>query len=170
MKFYLIWIKFLSSIAELRKDYDKCAKYWTKITILFPNRYDFFTTTATFLVLTNKNNEAETFLKRAIVLNPSYSPALFNLGYLLQKKNNHQLAINYFSESIKNDLSLDRAYYGRGISLMKIKEYDKAISDFKKTIELQPYGPHAYYYLCIIMNINKNSNEVKKIIEKLLDF
>ncbi len=170
MKFYLIWIKLLSSIAELAKDYEKCARYWIKITILFPDRYDFFTTTATFLALTNKNCEAEIFLKSALKLNPSYSPALFNLGFLKQKKNEHSSAVIYFSQSIDNDPKLDRAYFGRGISYMKINKYDMAIKDFNKTIELQPYGPHAYYYLCIIMNKIKRNSEAKKIIDKLLNF
>jgi tetratricopeptide (TPR) repeat protein len=170
MRIHLYWLKFLSTLAELIKNYKYSAKCWVKITNLFPNNFIYYTATANFLALTNKYNMSERFLKKAIKINPHYTPALFNLGFLMQKKNNQLSAIDFFTKSILNDSTLDRAFYGRGISYMKIMDYKNAIKDFNKTIELQPFGPHAYYQLCFIMNEKNNKTEVTNIINKLLKF
>ena len=40
-----------------------------------------------------------------------------------------------------------KAYYNRGLSYASIEEYDKAIEDFKRVIELNPNFPEAYHLL-----------------------
>jgi tetratricopeptide (TPR) repeat protein len=37
------------------------------------------------------------------------------------------------------------AYLNRGVTYFKLKQYDKALSDFNKAIALNPYDPPAYY-------------------------
>ena len=65
----------------------------------------------------------------------------------MQKKNLHHDAIGFFSQAIVINENCDVAYYGRAQSLLQNGFVEKAIVDLKRTIEIQPFAPHAYYRL-----------------------
>lgn len=57
-------------------------------------------------------------------------------GLVYQDIGNHQFAINDFNAAILIDPSYSEAFYRRGISQLKSRRYEEAISDFKYSLEL----------------------------------
>lgn len=63
---------------------------------------------------------------------------LLKSGVDLYKQGQHKEAVETFTRLIENNDEYVEAYRLRGSSYMKLKEYDLAISDFKKAIDLAP--------------------------------
>jgi len=77
-------------------------------------------------------------------------------GELIEKanqfvnNNNYEKAIEIYSNVIKRAPNLQAAYFGRGLTYLKTKNYKDALYDFNKVIELQSYGG-------FIVSFNKNT-------------
>jgi len=66
------------------------------------------------------------------------SVKFFRDGESCFKEKNYDCAISNFSEVVKSKPESTYAYFYRGISYNNINEFDKAIVDYSKTIELEP--------------------------------
>jgi predicted Zn-dependent protease len=42
---------------------------------------------------------------------------------------------------------LDRAWYGQGLALIRLRRYDEAVDALKRNTELQPMSPYGWYQL-----------------------
>lgn len=105
-------------------------------------------------------NKAITDFKRVIddYDSPYEAVAYRYLGMAYSEKGDEAQAKGCFEKAIelctqqidKGSITIPGAYYERGLTYMELKEYNKAISDFKKVIELKPmsdreYGHENYY-------------------------
>ena len=68
-----------------------------------------------------------------------------NQGYSARKKDNFELAIEYYTKAINLNPNYFKAYFNRGFAYDKISQYDKAIKDYSKAIEINPNSAYAYY-------------------------
>lgn len=70
-------------------------------------------------------------------------------GHLALKYGRYNQAINYYTEAIKSDnlssISLEDAYFNRGYAKMRTNDFDGAITDFNKAIEINPKNSRVYY-------------------------
>ena len=66
------------------------------------------------------------------------SGKFFRDGESCFKEKNYECAISNFSEVVKSKPESTFAYFYRGISYSSINEFDKAIIDYSKVIELEP--------------------------------
>ena len=68
-------------------------------------------------------------------------------GHILYKQGKLELAgpkFDIFIVNFPNSLFVEEVYYYRGITYLQKEDYDRAIIDFAKVIELNPYHAHAY--------------------------
>ena len=81
----------------------------------------------------------------AIRINPNYVSAYNNRGLAYAKAN--QKALSDFNIAIQLDPSYATALYNRSIIGLANADYDSAISDLKKAIQIQPYNQDLYNQL-----------------------
>jgi tetratricopeptide (TPR) repeat protein len=101
---------------------------------------------------------------------PKDANTLFNLGYILQKQNRHDEAVAIFDAAVAINTSLDRAWFGRGVSLVALARHAEAILAFERAAKLQPMNPHALYELGIQHHHLGQREALDKVIEKLRGF
>jgi tetratricopeptide (TPR) repeat protein len=69
---------------------------------------------------------------------------LVNRGIAHDEKGNHDKAIADFTEAIRIQPTMHKAYDDRGIAFIHKKDYARAIADFSDFIRLRPSDPHGY--------------------------
>lgn len=97
----------------------------------------------------DKEDDAETFLKKAISINPEYDKAHYNLANIYLSKNKYNMAIEEYKLAIKYKKDFAFYHYNLACTYLAQKNYNKAISSFKKAIELKKDEPSFYYNIAI---------------------
>ena len=94
----------------------------------------------------------------------------FNLAYLLGEAGRHAEAEPAFRSAIALDAKLDRAWYGLGLTLIRLQRFDEAVAALKRNTELQPMSPYGWYQLARVQFDRQKPDEAKKIIRHLKGF
>jgi predicted Zn-dependent protease len=68
------------------------------------------------------------------------------------------------------DPKLDRAWYGLGLTLIRLRRFDEAVPVLKRNTELQPMSPYGWYQLARVQIDRNKPDEAKKIIKHLKGF
>lgn len=92
--------------------------------------------------------EAIFSFNRAIALKPDYVEAYFNLGKTQRALHQYQDAIDSYSKCIALNERYPDAYNNRGtIYSEDLKQYERALADYQKFIDLAPKNFFGYYNL-----------------------
>jgi tetratricopeptide (TPR) repeat protein len=94
----------------------------------------------------------------------------FNLGFLQQDTGDHFSAIANFDRALALDEKLDRAWYGKALSLIKTGRVEEAVPLLKRNTELQPMSPFGWYQLAHAYHRLGQSERAAKVIRKLSEF
>jgi tetratricopeptide (TPR) repeat protein len=94
----------------------------------------------------------------------------FNQGFLQESAGRLEDAEISFRRAIALDDTLDRAWFGLGLVLMRLSRLDEAITALKRNTQLQPMSPHAWCELARIHEKRQEPEEVAKIIAHLQGF
>jgi Tfp pilus assembly protein PilF len=94
----------------------------------------------------------------------------FNQGFLQESAGQVQDAEVSFRRAIALDDTLDRAWFGLGLVLMRQSRLDEAIVALKRNTQLQPMSPYAWCELARIHEKRQEPEEVVKIIRHLQGF
>ena len=96
----------------------------------------------------NKTSEAIESYKKALELRPNSINTLLSLAKTLTKNPyEHEEALNIYKKVLQIDPNSSQALNGIGICYVSKKDFDKAISFFRKAIELKPGLISAHYNL-----------------------
>ncbi len=77
--------------------------------------------------------------KMILQIDSKHTNATHNIGWIqLEIKKNYPEAINYFSQSIKSDSTFVNAYFNRGLTYERMNNFNSAIADYKKTLQINP--------------------------------
>lgn len=86
------------------------------------------------------------YCTRAIEVDPEYGIAYFQRGYTNARWFSRKDAIADYTEVIRLDPQMVRAYYRRAEAYRRKKgDYDRAIADFTEVIRLDPKNSFAYH-------------------------
>lgn len=94
----------------------------------------------------------------------------FNLAYLLEKRGRHLHAEPAFRRALQMDAKLDRAWYGLGLTLVRLGRLEEAVTALKRNTELQPMSPYGWVQLARLHLQRHESDEAKRIIRHLKGF
>ncbi|MGB2579008.1 tetratricopeptide (TPR) repeat protein [Elusimicrobium simillimum] len=85
-----------------------------------------------------KYDKANAQLDKFLELEPNRPEGYFYKGRILFNQGNHDVAISYFSKAVNRDVSYQPAYRLRASAFKEINDYEYAIKDYTKLIELNP--------------------------------
>lgn len=94
----------------------------------------------------------------------------FNLAFLLDEQGRLGEAEQAFRAALALDDKLDRAWYGLGLSLIRLQRFDEAIAALKRNTELQPMSPYGWYQLARVHMDRQEPVEARRIIAHLKGF
>lgn len=114
----------------------------------------------------NQIDSAITNLNRAIVKNPEFYKAYYNLGCIFMKKKIYPLAVENFEKAAKLNKENPYVLYNLGVAELCTGEYSKAKKNFIKAIYLKNDEKNFYYNLAYA---NKKLNKEKSA-KKVIDF
>ena len=146
------------------------AEYWLEAQRYQPNNAAALVTAANHLSLNQQFAEAEAVLRKSLEIDSTQAAAWFNLGFLLQKRDEHEQALAAFDQAIRHHDRLDRAHYGRALSLMALERNQEAKAALQRTVDLQPMSPYGYYHLAVLQFKMGDEKAYKKITRKLGSF
>ena len=66
--------------------------------------------------------------------------------------------------------SIDRAWYGLGLVLVRSGKLHEALDAFRRNIKLQPFSPYGYYQLAMTLHHLGDAAEAEKVYEELKKF
>ena len=95
--------------------------------------------------------EAVTYCRKAIELDPDYALAYYTLGNVLCDQGKHEEAIGAYRKAIELKPDFFLAYSDLGNALGKQGKLDEAIAACRKATELGPRCPMTYYNLGIVL-------------------
>ena len=118
-----------------------------------------------------QRDDAIADMQRLVAAQPERSAAYwFNLAYLLEDAGRFAEAEASFRRALELDPKLDRAWYGLGLTLIRLRRPDDAVAALKKNTELQPMSPYGWYQLARVQFDRHEREETRKIIRHLKGF
>ena len=92
-------------------------------------------------------DEAISMYKKAIVINPDFAEAHYNLGWIYVEKGMLDEAISEYKKTITINPDLANAHFNLGRIYEKKERLDEAISEYKKAIAINPNYADAHFNL-----------------------
>jgi tetratricopeptide (TPR) repeat protein len=86
--------------------------------------------------------QAEKYYNLALAKEPQYWHIYTLIGFSYHKQNYFSKADSFYNICIKNDSTQSKAYWYRGMNLVKLKKDSLAILSYKKFISIEKYGSH----------------------------
>jgi tetratricopeptide (TPR) repeat protein len=118
----------------------------------------------------NKNYEVTIGLfKKAIIADPKFWEAYYNLGIIYFNNRDYDNAIRQFDVIISSLPNFEKPYFGRGLIYLRKEQYEKAMADFTKVTKFNPNDYKPYYYLGVANIQRKKFSEAKKNLDKSIE-
>jgi tetratricopeptide (TPR) repeat protein len=147
--------------------FEQAVKDFRKVVVLKPGSYSAFFAQGVIYFHEEKHDKAIEEMSKAIALDPDADVAYVARGVVYTKEKSKDLgkAVADYSKAIARGGHWTAiAYTNRGAVFMDEKQYDKAIDDFNKTIELSPRNANAYLGRGFSL---ANKNQFNRAIEDL---
>jgi len=96
--------------------------------------------------------EVENALKyanEALLLEPNFAEAHYNLAKALYKQNNFLGALQHYDNATINNAGFFDAYYNKANLLSELERYEESLSDYEKAITCEPLNDKAYVNMAI---------------------
>ncbi len=82
--------------------------------------------------------QALTWFNQAVDHDPADTASLVTIGLIHYNQGRMQQSIGYFDKALELDTNLFQMWYNRGTAYGRLENYDKAIADLSRAIELNP--------------------------------
>jgi tetratricopeptide (TPR) repeat protein len=94
----------------------------------------------------------------------------FNLAFLLESADRLTRPRPPSAAPWTSTPKLDRAWYGLGLTLIRLGRHDEAVKALKRNTKLQPMSPYGWYQLARVQLDRQEPDEALKIIRHLKGF
>ncbi len=113
----------------------------------------------------NNDTNAAFFLQKAILLNPEFDKAHYNLANIYLKEGKYNSAINEYKLAIKYKKDFAYYHYNLGCAYLGQREYKTAINSLKKAIKLKNNDANFYYNLAFAYQKLNKEKEYKEALD-----
>ncbi len=161
----------LGMIYSQKNDYNRSKDYFKK-SLLIDQHHSTYTALGSMYRLKKDYPKAEESYNKAIELNSDASFAYNGLGNIMMDKGDFPLAIEHYTEAIGKEIVLG-FHYNRALCYFFLKDYDKALLDFKEVEKGQNRADFFYEEsLFKIQEINKifaseDYEKIQEIVNKI---
>lgn len=114
-----------------------------------------------------KLQQAKTALQKALAINQDFAPANLNLGITLNDLGEYRAAAEVLKRATDSRKNWIFAINELGIAYRKLNDYDNAVKQFEKAVQLNPKYAIGYFNLGESQFRRGNKKEAKKAHEKL---
>ncbi len=129
-----------------KKDYSKAMELTEQLLSEFPESSIGLDMKGLLLMKTNKLNEAERYLQKAVKLDPNFAIAWYNLSVIARKQEKPDLSLNYLNRALTIQADLGKAYFDRALVKKQMGDKSGALDDYNTFIDEQG-GNHIEAYL-----------------------
>lgn len=129
------------------KRYDRAEAELKKATELDPKLFKAFWRLGLVYLYQEKPKEADSALRQAIELNPRMDKPFVHLGQLYLDYEADKEAEQVFSECVRVNENSAECYDYHGIALKQLKQFEKAVSEFKQSLDIDNGRVVALYNL-----------------------
>lgn len=124
--------------------FDKSINHWKTALDINPDDPSVHANLARTLIQTGELEQALQHFEHVLRLDPKNQPKTYNdFGLLLAQHQQQELAITYFKQAIKIDPQIPQAHFNLGLVLADQGNFEQAIDQWEKTIELKSDWPEA---------------------------
>lgn len=119
-----------------------------------------------------KINEAVYMFNHALLKDPKYYKAHYNLGYIYLIQDKPNMALAEFKKAVKYNPEFSYGYYNIGCAYLKLKSYRNARYNFFKAMDLRANEPNIYYniaYCYKMLNDNKKAQTYIDLYNKMME-
>jgi tetratricopeptide (TPR) repeat protein len=114
--------------------------------------------------------EAEIILSQIITINPLDSMAYFDRAIMRENMGDTIGALDDFTKEISIDAKQVDSYFLRGMLYLKTKQYELALTDFKKVNQLDYGNADAHFFAALLMEeLGKPSRSIRKQLRNCLN-
>ena len=150
--------------AAARRVFDRMLQRWPDNAYALASR-------AHLLAQAGRHDEALADAQALVRLHPARSGAdWFNFAFLLEGAGRHPEAEGAFRRAVALDPKLDRAWYGLGLTLIRLQRLEEALAALKQATELQPMSPYGWYHRARVHVERREPEEARRIIRHLKGF
>lgn len=111
-------------------------------------------------------DDAARCYRHAVSINPAYSEAHINLGFVLREQGKYSEAEQHLTRAISINPNVADAYYVLGTVLRDQNDQDAAIRNFTKALDLKPDFEAVYPDLCFALFKNGQLEDAKHVIAR----
>ena len=116
-------------------------------------------------------DKSETVFQDLAVAYPKDGNVWYSFGYFKLFKKEFEVAVEMFRKSIElSIIEMHLVYFNRGVAYFNLKDYNSAIADMEKTIELDPEHAEAAAILAEMYKIKGNSLKTLEYYSRSLYF
>jgi len=128
---------------------DKAIEEFREATSLDPQNARFHHALGNAYLRKQQLEPAIASFKRAVELNPRFSDALNDLGVAYMNQKNWGAAIESFRRAVANPryLNPERAYMNLGNIYHVQGQYEQAVEEYRRLIDILPQSPDGYFFL-----------------------
>lgn len=153
-------------------NYAQAISSYKKAIATSPQFYDAYFNIAVTYQLANNYAQSIIWAKKLIAVNPSYTKAknllwqsYFNLGIQNQKQGKFESAVQAFQNALKLKATDEETLFCIGYNYSKLDKHDKAISYYKKVLNINPDNKDAKNNLEISSRLYSDNDLKKRILQ-----
>ena len=114
----------------------------------------------------NLDNQAVSYLNKALDIDYSYYKAYYNLGCIFASKGSYLLASNNFELANQYNKTFAPAYYNLACCQMKLKNFKGAKKNLIKALELDSQNKDILYNLAYCYKELNQTKKAQKVLEQ----
>jgi tetratricopeptide (TPR) repeat protein len=109
-------------------------------------------------------------LKKVIDKNPNNMFALYYTGFNHYMMGNFRMAVDYYRSALELNIYHKEVNYNLGLVYMELENYNEAVEQFRKVLDLYPDDYSVYDALIEAMILSGDQKPIEKYVKKLIEF